>query len=322
MIAMRATYYATAPAIVLIVLLAISQLCNDRFHIWWIIASLFGVLIFSVVYTFNRLSVFSVLALLALHAQWGIAQFIFQHDLGFQRSGESVLSAQTVAVAKFSVGSNKVIRAYGPYLHANVFGGMMLIGLLLTASYAPPLWKRYLSAVFIVAIILSFSRAAYVGVLLIPLVTRAVPWRRFGIGIGITCLVITPLVVIRFSDPADRAISERLRGYAWAAKIITHQGVVQGLGIGNYPVTLRAYLQDSHIPFQPWELAPVHSVPLLLIAELGLIPALGFLGAVAVIRSRRQLLLLIPLVPSLLLDHYFMTDITPAAMLMMLLFSV
>ena len=78
-----------------------------------------------------RLLILVILAVLVLQAQWGIGQFILQRDLGLYLIGESRLSVSVDGVAKFALGDDKLIRAYGPFEHANILAGSLVIGLML-----------------------------------------------------------------------------------------------------------------------------------------------------------------------------------------------
>jgi hypothetical protein len=239
--------------------------------------------------------------------------------MNMQLLGESVLSADAPGVAKFSLASEKVIRAYGPLPHANTLGGILLVGALATMYAAPPVWKRWLLYIFFFGILVSFSRSAYLGALLIPMAAwlrphaKRVPTRRIqSIAAAVICLVIlSPLVAFRLIDTEDRAWTERYRGYTWALDILRGQPITQGVGIGSYPAALSLHLAATGETFHAWEITPVHSVPVLAAVELGIIPAVLLAGTLIILsRFGRRLYVLLPVLPALLLDHYFFTNIT------------
>ena len=313
---MQSTLNVILPTLLLLSSILTRPLCHG-------ICSIFClgiVLSVALVIRLNRLSLIALMSLLLIQAQWGITQFIVQQDLGFNLVGESPLSADTVGVAKFSVGSQKVMRAYGPYSHANVFGGMMLVGALLTVSFLPSRVRTYFLIIFGIAIIVSFSRSAYLGALLIPLFAGMSRIPRLKT-IGLVLLLLSPLIFFRLVDQ-NQSWEERVRGYEWAHAIIIKQGIVNGVGFGRYEEALQGFLAATKTPFASWEIAPVHSMPLLLAVEIGLLPALLLMGAILGTRSRKTLLLLVPLLPALLFDHYFLTNLPALYTLLVLLFSV
>lgn len=286
------------------------------------------------VYPLTRLSVWHygvsflvilITAVLFCHAQWGIAQFLLQHDLGLQYLGESRIGPQMSVVAKFSVMGTPVVRSYGPYAHANPFGGVMLLGVLLL-SYYRSLWGRFfwpLLLVFGAAVLLSFSRSALLGLvlLLLPLCGVSRPSRRFLASGLIILFAVSPFLLARFTDSADVAWDERLVGYQWAVALMQDSILWRGAGVGNYPVVLGDYLAEHAIVHQSWQVDFVHSVPLLLVAEWGLFAAAVFFACLLFLGLQigGKSVWFIPLVPSLLLDHYWVTQFAPAVLLALVL---
>jgi hypothetical protein len=275
-----------------------------------------------------NLTILSILAVLTLHASWGITHFILQHDLGMQILGESRIAADIAGVAKFSVGTEKYIRAYGPYPHANILGGSMLIALMLTLLLPHSFRQRkelyYLITIIVLALLLSFSRAAYIGLMLwcvlFFITHKNIPASSFKhtfarplvITFILLCLTLAPLLVFRNTDHEDRAASERMSGTVWALNIIGEHPVWRGVGPGQYTYALKAYLADNDVSHYSWEIAPVHSVPLLTVSELGILAALLlFILFILSLRWSLSLLFLAPLLPLLLFDHYLYTTTMP-----------
>lgn len=317
---MRSTLALIIPALIIIALQPISRTCN-AVELCGGIYALICIIIITVlmIYNWHRISIFALAALLSIYAQWGIVQFILQHDIGFYLIGESRINAATTGVAKFSIGSEKIMRPYGPFLHANVFGGAMLCAIVMSLLYLPSSWRKHLIPLFVFALGVSFSRSAYIGLLGIPFLVSRIRSKQVFIGISIVTLILFPLIMFRALDPQSTAASERVRGYTWALGIIREQSIYTGVGIGKYVTHLKKYLADSHIAYQPWELAPVHSVPLLAGAELGIISTTGIGVALLLGLQLRRMKIILPLIPALLLDHYFATDIVAFTLLCMLL---
>jgi hypothetical protein len=278
------------------------------------------------------------LGILLLHAQWGITQFIVQKDLGLYLIGESVISPTQNAVAKFSFSSGKLLRAYGPHAHANALAGMMVIGLTLLFNLqrrgALPQAPRFLlvsSCVFLLATLVTFSRTAYAGVFLLALLAGVIYRVRLPkVPLVSFILIISflPLLSARFTDLEDQALADRGQGYAWWSSIVQGDFPWLGMGVGEYPQVLQRYLERTSTPYYPWEIAPVHSVPLLLWAEWGGIAVIAIVLLLMTVTVKKwrggrailSMVWMVPLLPALIFDHYFLTQ--PAALLGIILLGL
>lgn len=273
-----------------------------------------------------------VIFLAALHAQWGIAQFVFQQDLNLSPLGETRLFHGGEGIATFTYMDTKLVRSYGSFAHPNIFGGSLALAfgtcLYLLVS-RPGLYRirlPWLAVCFclLLGIILTFSRVAYLmaalaSLMALPLLPKH--YKRVSlVAIPLLLLLFWPLLSARLNDPADQAAHERARGYGWAVDIIRAAPVWRGFGVGNYTAGLREYIAARNVDLKPWEVAPVHSVPLLLAAEWGLVltSALGLLGVLGIKRlwerERPAAFWLLILLPALAFDHYALTQL-PAIVL-------
>lgn len=276
-----------------------------------------------------RIFALALLGIFSLHAQWAVIQFSIQDDLGMNLLGESSLSAEQTSVAKFAAGSVKLIRAYGPYTHPNSFAGTMVMGLVLAvmlmkswpASRELHFYLYTVTWVMSLGILLSFSRAGYLGMLVLLVVwfwpggkrLRSASTRLLVIPYVVLVISLFPLLTSRVTDQNDRGVPERLVGLRWAIDVLKEQPLFRGVGIGLYTYRLEDHLQEHDIPHNPWELAPVHSVPLLAASEWGIGWFFIASGAVLVLVSRLRLLLpLLPLAPLIFADHYLYTQLAPA----------
>ena len=119
---------------------------------------------------------FLFIGLVVLQAQWGLLQFILQHDLGFTFLGEPHLTAGTNGVAKFMMQGTKIIRAYGPYLHPNALAASLVAGLQMcaffminlgrqkkSARYGVSIYIMFTSFFILLALLVTFSRAGLLG---------------------------------------------------------------------------------------------------------------------------------------------------------------
>lgn len=286
---------------------------------------------------------------LLLHAQWGIGHFIVQHNFGLFYLGEVRVAQHEVGVAKFrmliphsnSFSDEKLIRAYGPYTHANDFAGSLVIGLTLIIVilnvfsmmnvcglnvYRSP---SFFSILFILAymltfgIFLSFSRSAFLGASIALLwgmftymrntSSSGLFWRNYICSMCITVVFAFPLLQSRFSDFDDRAALDRIAGYRWSMQLLLQQPLWHGVGPGNYTAALQDYLAAHDIPHTAWDVTNVHSIPLLLMAEWGVLPAIIFMVLVIwyITKSHHSFVYSLSFVPLVLFDHYFLTQSAP-----------
>lgn len=292
-----------------------------------------GIALIVLIMSFRRKPELIVIILfcLLIHAQWGVAEFIIQDDLNLRLLGETQLSIEKIGIAKF--GDDKTLRAYGPYRHANSFGGIMVIALILwLISCSRIVTLRFLnlfSLVIVLALLFAFSRSALISLLLLSLIMsfrRDIGSRRFVfVGFVIILLIIfTPYYIDRFSDPRDMAVSERLSGYNWSFQIIKENSLWKGVGSGMYKSVLQKNLVEAGIKHSAWQIDFVHSVPLLVVAVIGLFPAITLsvilTGLIYKYISRPKFVLMLSMLPLLLLDHYLITQVAPFTFLLLLIF--
>ena len=267
-----------------------------------------------------------ILGCIALYSQWGIAQFIVQQDIGLVRIGESILSPNISGVASFYWEGQKFIRAYGPFAHANSFGGVVLLGIVLLfthrKAFGSQIFKQAMLCILSLALLTSFSRAALLG--WIYIITLWV-WKNRSVALipaAIVIILFTPLLFFRSVDSHGVAAEDRQTGVIWFMNMSSVQGVFRGFGVGNYSYALQDFLSKNNIAHDPWDVAPVHSVPLLLIAELGIgLASLCILTIYSFWRTHKPWPLL-ALVPALVLDHYFATQLAPLVFLIVSSLSV
>jgi hypothetical protein len=118
------------------------------------------------------------------------------------------------------------------------------------------------------------------------------------------------------------AFADRRSGNSQALAIIKEMPLWHGVGPGNYERMLKKYLNEDTIPYEPWNITPVHNVPLLIVAEWGILPGLltvTYLLYQYALRFRNTWPYLLPLIPPLVFDHYLLTQPAPLVYLVLLL---
>ncbi|HLC49253.1 MAG TPA: hypothetical protein VJI96_02600 [Candidatus Andersenbacteria bacterium] len=266
----------------------------------------------------NKL-IFTIMLLgcFTLYSQWGILQFIVQHDVGMSVIGESILHQNIHGVASFYIGSEKFIRAYGPFSHANIFGGVLLLGIILLYKYQITFKNTFFTQgilfILTLGILVSFSRTALAGLMGIGLFFAYKHKNKLHLLVPIllTAALFIPLISYRSVDSHSTSTSERLIGLGWFENMISIETSIRGLGLGNYPQALMNHLEINAIQHTTWNIAPIHSVPLVLFSELGIIVCTLLIIACIRFRIIQKRLIFIVLIPALLLDHYFVTQLAP-----------
>jgi len=244
-----------------------------------------------------------------------VTQFLKQASLGgvFWWLGERTFNAGTPGIAKAIVNGQLIMRPYATFPHPNVLAGFVLVSLILIGVRCQALGVRKIFhwlaiALGIVAILISFSRSAWVVGLLIGL------WlmRKKPLLFTVYCLLSTVGVVAWLAPhfSANEAFSQRLQLIKTTWLMIQATPLI-GVGLNNFIVRLPDFWQITGFTY--W-LQPVHNIYLLVAAETGLVGLVIFLWFL--ILTFRKLLeignwkLVIPLLAILLTgvaDHYWLT---------------
>ncbi len=243
----------------------------------------------------------------AVEAVIGWGQVLAQSSLGIW--GESPLGREIAGVAKIELGSWKLVRAAGTFPHANIFGGILaMIFVLLWVQKKKCRGEKILLGILGSGIILSGSRSALVSVFLGVVVSvfwERQKWSRKTWGGILAALGVLILICgVRLWD-ANNSLEKRWQGSARALEIIAKKPM--GVGLGNFTLAL-----DEQAGLELWERQPVHNVPLLAVAELGILGA-ALWGLVAVIFLKRRwrwaprltMVILGSVAPLVLADHFF-----------------
>lgn len=296
---------------------------------WWIEVSIlvtfFWVLVKRV--SLRDLSSWVVLSLIP-HVVLGISQAISQHVSGSSLLGIAVQNPQVPGVSVIEVGKTRWLRSYGGFPHPNLFGGWLVLGMALVyQSLQETLYSRkqkifsflYL-LLFSCALVLSYSRSAWVALALLWIIALGrllfqkspAHKKTLMIALGVVLVGILGTVCIRpglvFSRTQaetrleQKSLVEREEGINNALRILrTHPLFGAGLGANGW-VLSRLNAEEGVPAVIP---IPPHTVPVLAVAELGIVGSFLFLWIVGRYFSPKRVLFgLVPFAPLLVFDHY------------------
>ncbi len=215
----------------------------------------------------------------------GIVQFIFDSSVGLKFLGESQLSSTAYGVAKVLKSGAPHLRSYSLFPHPNIFGFMMLIPIcynfyLLTKS--SQLYTKLILSLsglcLIIALFLTLSRSALLAgslvggyILAISLLKKsfsqvlAKSWPML-LGIIVSAAITYPWLVNRTSVD-DSSIVERGEYFHVAEKLAINNWFL-GTAPGTNLFHMEQWLVDK---LDPWNVQPVHNIPLLIFSELGIL---------------------------------------------------
>jgi O-antigen ligase len=228
-----------------------------------------------------------------------IGQFLLQRSIGgpLWLLGERTFTNQTPGIAQFFVNGLR-LRTYATFPHPNVLGGFLAVLLPLVIFHIKDkkqIFYIVTTVLGIVALVLTFSRSAWIGLLLgIILLTRK---KVFFIPL----LAVSTIVIFFISKTfgiQDESVVVRQQ-LNTSAVAMFKESPVFGKGLGNFLVELPAHLPSRQIYF----LQPVHNIYLLVLAETGLIGLAAFLWLLWKRRSRWIIVVLL----LGFADHYFLT---------------
>jgi hypothetical protein len=208
----------------------------------------------------------------------------------------SMLGASVVQLADGS----RWLRAYGTLPHPNILGAFIIVllagpAVLFTLKPRARVWAMLLFFSGVVLLILSFSRAAWVGffasILVIFVKSRALERKRLlrlgtagAVSLLVVLLPLQPLIFARTAGTASvptETFSVIAREWlAGQAVGVIRQYPLLGIGIGSFILNLAQHALPGYI------IEPVHNLPLLVTSELGLGGAV-ILAGMAVVITRR-----------------------------------
>jgi hypothetical protein len=258
-------------------------------------------------------------------ASLAILQYVLQESVGLGFLGEPNIGQNVPGVAKIALEKVSLIRAYGTFEHPNILGAGLLIGIhLVWERLARNTWfYGVLFGFFILVLVLTFSRSAFLGLgfyFLIRQSFQKIDFKKFNVyqillfvslALFFTLLFnLDKVLWDRMTDFSGNWIEERTMYFRNWLEIIRAYPLGLGYG-GSVQESLLFYQQN----LQPWVYQPVHNVYLLFGGDYG-IPGLALM-LWGIYYFARKLLIdqnyaLFSLFASLclmgLFDHYFYTS--------------
>jgi O-antigen ligase len=230
----------------------------------------------------------------ALLAAW---QFFTQSTIASKYFGLAYHGANILGDSVIETSAGRFLRAYGSFDHPNILGGMMVIGIILVLYSSlkkeinrnERLFYLISFSIFYLALLVSFSRAACLALLISAPFILLSAWRRgrfqkklialfIILIIGISAALIIPnqkLFTSRLQANSRleiRSVSEREK-YLDQSKQVIIGSKFLGVGVGNYILELQKIIPGQ----ASWYYQPVHNYWLLIWAEL------GFFGLLAMV---------------------------------------
>lgn len=274
---------------------------------------LFGIAIIK--YTKNNKIKFTPLVYAAaIESLIVIAQFILQKSLGFWILGERDISINTPAVAKIIINGSEYLRPYGTFPHPNILSGYLLISLLFAFSLQKNQPKiKYLIPPIFIALILTFSRISLALLLINILIFLFTLKPKKQLLLALIMLFITSLVLIQRTGQLvlqDSVSLQRRIELTNSATNLILQNPLLGTGFG---VSILSVAQNSRLTGPVRFIEPIHNIPLLILAEIGVVGAFSFFLFYLLILKQtiRQKSIFAVILGDIILiglfDHYFFT---------------
>jgi hypothetical protein len=242
----------------------------------------------------------------------GLAQFHLNKSVDglFYWLGERRFSASTpgIALARFpGLGQSIRLRPYSIFSHPNSLAGFLVVGVFLLNE----LQVRYKQLVIIISsivVLLTLSLPSIASMFLFPLANQKKPIRKVA-QIGTVLIILFVLSVSK--EP--QSILQRKNHFVMALEIV-NQNPIWGVGPGNY-IRASHEMKSSSSLFKGAQDSrqPVHNVPLLLLAELGIpLSALLLLALYKANKKIKKLSLVLgislaAIIFTSMFDHYWIT---------------
>jgi O-antigen ligase len=229
----------------------------------------------------------SILLLAAfLQIVWGFAQWKLNHSLGLVHFGESVLGPNVLGVAKIDLANGlKQVRAYGSFLHPDIFAGYLLVILFIALHYLRKRQALLWIPLFTLGLYFAHSRAAALagafgaGAYFLFRSSKSSSFRKsvaLALGLALVLsqawLFMNPSI-LKTSDPS---LKERLDQIQTSESMFLHHPL--GVGVSNFTLEMEKYsysgpnggIDSPLAKLMPWDFQPVHNAYYLILNETGI----------------------------------------------------
>ncbi len=213
-------------------------------------------------------------------------QFWQQQSFGLGILGERSFNLVTPGIAKIDFEGAQILRPYSTFPHPNVLAGFLtLAAIFIFFSKFSKITKFTILSVLIFGLFLTFSRSAWLSLSVAGVIVAAFKfsWQKVLAGVIVFLLAVAILQTIfpqnpltsRFSQLGENDIHSAVlrKKLAKTAAKMFFESPIAGVGPANFiPNLPRFWDYEETIRF----LQPVHNVPLLILAETGIVGAAGF----------------------------------------------
>lgn len=250
----------------------------------------------------------------------GIFQMAFGAGLGLSILGESNIISGVLGSSFVELGGSQYLRAYGTFPHPNVLSGFLLFAAIIGSVYLLNNKEKGLKGFLLLAhsslfVLFTFSR---VSIFLFALLWILIIFIWFKYSKKKLNAFIPPLIFERFTNiftKGDFAVADRVKLNESAIQIIKDKWY-SGVGLGEFVRGL-----EGNIPLTTAGMSllqPVHNIPLLILAEHGVLFGgimlvgliYGAYGWFKDVRKEYKLIagfVLVSLVLTGMFDHYLFT---------------
>lgn len=212
------------------------------------------------------------------HALLAIWQYATQFVAGTKWLGIATQDPASLGVSVVEVNGRRILRAYGGMPHPNLMGGWLAFGIVATTQLRHKKLFMAHCSLFIVALILTFSRSAWLaalaGLVAVFVVSRKQIPKYLPLVImlvaGCTAFVVRDVMLVRASPEArleQKSVSERSASMSAAWSLVPREW---WLGQGQ---NTAIYVMDK----AGKGMVPPHFIPLLILLETGIVGSLGVL---------------------------------------------
>ncbi len=257
---------------------------------------------------------------LLLQLSLGLYQVFSGSSLGIHFLGEPILEASRLGIAKVTLLSTPILRAYGTLPHPNILAAIALsstaLWYLVRHKIKSPI-LRLLPLVATVVIALTFSKSMIAMVIGLHLIF-VLRHKLHSVQIAHTASALSVLVFIMTAITGLFVFFQFTTADFIVDRIDQYVGSIYYLFTHPFGAYLGLIQSGTVLP--PWDIMPLHNTYLSIWQSFGVLPSLGFILLTVgpfMSHPKGNALYLLPFIPLLFIDHLWSSD--PRAFLLLLL---